>query len=90
VASGEVGEGYVPRMEVVPIKNCGAFRQRIDGNGWPGRTNELHASVGPIPEPGPDVSAEDRQRMEWVDVGWQERLVARDWHRRGSQPAQTR
>jgi hypothetical protein len=47
------------------------------------RVNELRASVvlellRPIPEPGPDVPAEGRQRMERVDVGWQEWLVARD------------
>jgi hypothetical protein len=40
----------------------------------PGRVNELRASVGlellrPILEPGPDVTAEDRQRMERVDRG---------------------
>jgi hypothetical protein len=33
-ASGELGEGYVPRMEVVPIKNTARLRQPIEQHGW--------------------------------------------------------
>jgi hypothetical protein len=33
-ASGELGEGYVPRMEVGPIKNAARLRQPIEQHGW--------------------------------------------------------
>jgi hypothetical protein len=33
--SGELGDGYVPRMEAVHIRNVGRFRELIAVHGWP-------------------------------------------------------
>ncbi len=48
------------------------------------RVNELRARVGlpelsPIPEPGPDLPADDQKRIREHDRWWQEWLVSKGW-----------
>ena len=52
----------------------------------PNRVNELRAQVGlepmrQIPKPGPDLSAEERQKIEEKERGWQVWLVQKGWRR---------
>jgi hypothetical protein len=51
----------------------------------PERVNELRASVGlaplhPIPDPGPEISEEQRRQMEGDKRWWDEWLASRGWH----------
>jgi hypothetical protein len=50
----------------------------------PERVNEYRAGVGlpdlrPIPEPGPDLPAEQQEAIRENDRWWQEWRVSRDW-----------
>jgi hypothetical protein len=50
----------------------------------PERVNELRASVGlgplyPIPEPGPDLPAEQRRQLEEAQRWWDEWYAAKGW-----------
>jgi hypothetical protein len=52
--------------------------------GEPERVNELRASVGlgplyPIPEPGPDLPAEQRRQLEETYHWWEEWFVSKGW-----------